>query len=39
MKKFCKISLKYVPKGPLESKSVLVQMAWHFTSDKPLTEP
>ena len=33
------ISLKFVPKGPIENKSALVQvMAWHPTGDKPLPE-
>ena len=30
------ISLKFVPKGPIEYKSALVQvMAWHRTGEKP----
>ena len=34
------ISLKFVPKGPIASKSVLVQiMAWCLTGDTPLSEP
>ena len=34
------ISLKFVPKGPNDNKSVLVQvMAWRRTGDKPLPEP
>ena len=41
--KFCisiRISLKFVPKGPINNKSALVQvMAWRQTSDKPLPEP
>ena len=41
--KFCiliQISLKFVPKGPIESKSELLQvMAWRWTGDKPLPEP
>ena len=33
------ISLKFVPKGPIDNKPVLVQvMAWHRTGDKPLPE-
>ena len=33
-------SLKFVPKGPIDNKSVLVQvMAWHWRSNKPLPEP
>ena len=35
-----KISLKFVPKGPIDNKSTLVQvMAWRLTGDKPLPEP
>ena len=35
-----KISLKFVPKVPLDNKSVLVQvMAWRRTGDKPLPKP
>ena len=34
------ISLKVVPKSPLDDKPALVQvMAWHRTSGKPLPEP
>ena len=34
------ISLKFVPRGPIHSKSALVQvMAWRRTDDKPLHEP
>ena len=40
---FCissQISVKFVPTGVIDDKSALVQvMAWHQTSDKPLTEP
>ena len=33
------ISLKFVPKGPIDYKSALVQvMAWHRTDEKPLPE-
>ena len=33
------ISLKFVPKGPIDNNSALVQgMAWHRTGDKPLPE-
>ena len=33
------ISLKFVPKGPIDYKSALVQvMAWHQTGEKPLPE-
>ena len=43
IEKFCiliQISLKFVPKGPINNKSALVQvMAWCWTGDKPLTEP
>ena len=42
MKKFVlsiRISLKFVPKGPMDDKSALVQvMAWHRPGDKPLSE-
>ena len=35
-----RISLKFVPKGPIDNKSALVQvMAWRRTGDKPLPEP
>ena len=35
-----KISLKYVPMGPINNKPALVQvMAWHQTGVKPLSEP
>ena len=41
--KFCiliQISLKFVPKGPIDNKRALVQvMAWRRTGDKPLPEP
>ena len=34
------ISLKFVPKGPIDNKAALVQvMAWRRTGDKPLPEP
>ena len=34
------ISLKFVPKGPIDNDAALVQViAWHQTSDKPLPEP
>ena len=34
------ISLKYVPRSPMDNKSALVQvMAWHRTGDIPLPEP
>ena len=34
------ISLKFVPKGPIDNKSALVQVkAWCQTGDKPLPEP
>ena len=40
---FCiliKISLKFIPKGPINNNPALVQiMAWHRIGDKPLTEP
>ena len=35
-----RITLKVVPKGPINNKSALVQvMAWRRTGDKPLPEP
>ena len=35
-----RISLKFVPKGPIDNKAALVQvMAWRWTGDKPLPEP
>ena len=35
-----RISLKFVPKGPIDNKSALVQvMAWCRTGDEPLPEP
>ena len=41
--KFCiliRISLKFVPKGPINNKPALVQiMAWRWIGDKPLSEP
>ena len=34
------ISLKFVPKGPIDDKSAFVQvMAWRRTGNKPLPEP
>ena len=34
------ISLKFVPKSPIDNKPALVQvMAWRRTGDKPLPEP
>ena len=34
------ISLKFVPKSPIDNKSALVQvMAWSLTGDKSLSEP
>ena len=33
------ISLKFAPSGPMDNKPALVQiMAWHQTSNKPLSE-
>ena len=33
------ISLKFVPKSPIDNKPALVQvMAWRWTEDKPLPE-
>ena len=41
--KFCiliKISLKFVPKGPIDNNPALVEMmAWRQIGDKPLSEP
>ena len=41
--KFCisiQSSIKFVPKGPIDDKWVLVQvMAWHHTDSKLLSEP
>ena len=35
-----KMSLKFVPKGPINNIQALVQiMAWHRPGDKPLSEP
>ena len=35
-----KISLKFVPKGPISNNPELVQiMAWRWPGDKPLSEP
>ena len=35
-----KISLKFVPKGPINNIPALVQiMAWHLSGAKPLSEP
>ena len=37
---FDQISLKFVPKGPFDNKSALVQvMAWRLSGDKPFPEP
>ena len=37
---FIKISLKFVPNGPINNIPALVQiMAWHRSGDKPLSEP
>ena len=34
------ISLKFVPRSPIDNKAALVQiMAWHQTGAKPLSEP
>ena len=34
------ISLKFVPRDPIDNKPALVQvMAWRRTGDKPLSEP
>ena len=41
--KFCiliKISLKIIPKGPIDNMPELMQiMAWRWSGDKPLYEP
>ena len=35
-----KISLKFIPKGPIDNKAALVQvMPWRRIVDKPLPEP
>ena len=35
-----KMSLKFVPRGPIDNNPVLVQiMAWRRIGDKPLSEP
>ena len=35
----CTISLKFIPKGPIDYKLALVQVvAWHRTGEKPLPE-
>ena len=35
-----RISLKFVPRSPIDNKTALVQvMAWHRIGDKPLPEP
>ena len=35
-----KVSLKFVPNGPIDNKSALVQMmTWHRVGNKPLFEP
>ena len=35
-----KILQKFVPKGPIDNKSILVKvMAWHLVGAKPLPEP
>ena len=37
---FIKISLKFVPKGPINNIPALFQiMAWHQSGEKPLSEP
>ena len=37
---FIKISLNFVPKGPINNNPALVQiMAWRRSGDKPLSEP
>ena len=40
MHAFSKVSLKFVPKGPINNIQALVQvMAWRRSGDKPLSEP
>ena len=43
MKSFCiliKISLKFLPKGPIDNNTALVEiMAWRQIGDEPLSEP
>ena len=40
VKSSMKISLKFVPKGPINNNPALVQiMAWRWSGDKPLSEP
>ena len=35
-----RISLKFIPKGPIDNRSALIQvMTWHQTGVKPLPEP
>ena len=35
----CATSLKFIPKGPIDYKSALVQaVAWHWTGEKSLPE-
>ena len=37
---FDKISLKFIPKGPINNIAALVQiMAWHWPGNTPLSEP
>ena len=37
---FIKISLKFVPKGPIDNNRALVQiLSWRRIGDKPLSEP
>ena len=40
VRSFIKISLKFVPKGPINNITALIQiMAWRRPGDKPLSEP
>ena len=40
LRDYFKISLKFVPKGPINNTPALVQiMAWRRSGDKPLSEP
>ena len=34
-----KISLEFVPQGPIDNIPALVQMNYHRSGDKPLSEP
>ena len=36
---FIQVSMKYVPNGPINNKSLVQIMAWCRLGDKPLSEP